>query len=359
MRAQHRVGDASHLDHFRHIVNSNDVSAAQDARRHCRSRAIEPFCYGPAAQHAPDELLAGGADQQGKTQLRKFGQLRDQFVILRITFTETDARIKNNLRFGDACLHRHGDGSAQAGCYIFHYVSRERLLLHGAGLAVHVHQNHRELAASCDLRQPRIGAQGGNVIHDFRTRGDSGFGHFGAAGIDGNGDGQPPAQLFEHREDSSQLLRGRSAFRAGTRRFAADIEDVRTGGFHFDCAGHGGVDLMKKAAVGKAVRRDVEHTHHERVFAKHEGPRRQSQTETFSAKHFPVKHGLAIEPRFAEKTKSNAAEKLCLRMTTKSALQEKDPPLKNARVGHPQKNHKGHILSGKEFGGGNYGAEGT
>jgi len=76
------------------------------------------------------------------------------------------------------------------------------------------------------------------------------------------------------------------------RGFAADIENVRAGTLDFEGAGHSSPGVEKEAAIGEAIGRDVEHTHHESALAEQERARGQPQPEFAPAEHGPLlNHG--------------------------------------------------------------------
>ncbi len=86
-----------------------------------------------------------------------------------------------------------------------HDVAITRRPLHGARLALHVHETHRTLGGGRRLQRPRLlersdvvdqtGARGGGGAHDFRL-----------AGIYGDDDRGLRSQPLDDREDAAQLL---------------------------------------------------------------------------------------------------------------------------------------------------------
>lgn len=76
--------------------------------------------------------------------------------------------------------------------------------------------------------------------------------------------------MVEYGQNAIEFLLGRNSERARPRGFAADVEDVRTGAFHLKRVLDGAARIEKFAAVGEAVRRDVENAHDERALAEHE-----------------------------------------------------------------------------------------
>ena len=122
------------------------------------------------------------------------------------------------------------------------------------------------------------------------------------------------AQVFEHRQNAAQFFFMRNSGRAGAGGFAADIDDVGSGALHRDCTRGGGFGIEKEAAVGEAVRRDVEHAHDQRAFAQEQGARRETQAEFAAMKHRRLlKHDLGerLSGQFAAAAKSLRKSRFC------------------------------------------------
>ena len=67
----------------------------------------------------------------------------------------------------------------------------------------------------------------GDVVHNGSPRLDRRARNFGFRRVDGKRHIDLCSQLFDHRNHTPQLLLKDDRFRAGARRFAADVDDVR------------------------------------------------------------------------------------------------------------------------------------
>ncbi len=124
-----------------------------------------------------------------------------------------------------------------------------------------VHQDHR-CAGRCDeLQAARIVAQGGNIIDDVRARLQRGFHHRRAACIHADG-GSHAHAIFDRGLDALDLFALPHLFCPGPRALTTDIDDRRASLVHGGGVRlHGFGIVHQSAAIGKAVRRDVENTH--------------------------------------------------------------------------------------------------
>src|SRR4029077_4361807 len=126
---------------------------------------------------------------------------------------------------------------------------------------------------------------------------------------------------------------GGGSFRgAWTSRFATHIEQVGAGALDcqgmLDCA----LWLQEFAAIGKAVRCDVQHAHDQRALAKHERARRQPQAERFSAKGHMRKGSVAQVPCLSLKTKFAPRTSSDDRRYGISSPEFAGPPLKRTAI---------------------------
>src|SRR5690606_35962986 len=89
-----------------------------------------------------------------------------------------------------------------------------------------------------------------------------------------------PGERLDDGLDARPLVRGRDLWRAGTRRFAANIEDVGAIGHHAECIGDRGLRVEPDAAVRERVRGDVDDADNECPTTEFEDPAvRQGNTE--------------------------------------------------------------------------------
>ena len=96
--------------------------------------------------------------------------------------------------------------AGQEGRDLGHHVVVARLGLHGARLALHVHQHHLAAELGGDGQAVRRTAQRGDVVPDRRAGRDGGAGHGGLHGVDGDRDVALGADRRDQRDDAGDLL---------------------------------------------------------------------------------------------------------------------------------------------------------
>ena len=90
------------LFHFRDIVDADNVRSAQDRCRYGRSGTKQSLAdshgWLALARHRfPEERFPRWPDQDRAAQPGKFGELRQNFEILFVCFSESDSGIENQL----------------------------------------------------------------------------------------------------------------------------------------------------------------------------------------------------------------------------------------------------------------------
>ena len=191
-------------------------------------------------------------------------QGRQQGQVVREGLAEADAGIQPD----PVPPHPGGQGRVrpgqQEGFHLRDHVPVAGIGLHGPGLALHVHEDHR--AAQ---RRRRLGtgvsAQGGHVVPDGGPGGDGGAGHGGLHGVHGQGAVGPPRQTLDHRQHPVQFLLFGDGVCPRTGRLPADVQDIRPLRRQPQPRGDGGLRRVVAAAVGEAVRRHIDHAHHQRA----------------------------------------------------------------------------------------------
>ena len=109
-----------------------------------------------------------------------------------------------------------------------------------------------------------IAGQAGDVVDDLGAGVDGRAGDGGLAGVDRNRNSHLRRELLDHRQHAPQLFVGSDRLGIGPRAFAADVEQVGAVGDQLQGVRDGRVAIEELAAVGKAVRRDVDDAHHQR-----------------------------------------------------------------------------------------------
>ncbi len=182
---------------------------------------------------------------------------------------ETDTGIEQDALAGNAGPQRRVGARRQE----FHHFGGDVLVtrcqLHGFRRALHVHQHDACTTRRDDIQHPRIG-RGGHVIDDVGAGIERSGRHGRRTRIDTDckASRQFPAQCPDDGQHSRQLLRlgHRQCARASA--FAPDIDDRRTLVQHQagvrECVGQ----CRVTTTVRKAVRRDIEHAHHDRYLCR-------------------------------------------------------------------------------------------
>ncbi len=139
-----------------------------------------------------------------------------------------------------------------------------RVLLHGARLALHVHQAHRGLTVRHCFERTRL-AQRVDIVDHRRPGRNRAAHHFRFAGVD-RYRYREPAKFFQHGHYPPQFFV--EAYRLGTRTrgFSADVENVGTFLDQDPRVFHGLPRVEEASAVGKRIRGDVHHPHDQRAF---------------------------------------------------------------------------------------------
>ena len=170
-------------------------------------------------------------------------------------------------------------------CDVAHRISRERLRLHRARFAAHVHQDEGQLAAAGNFGDAWIPLKRGDVVDHFCAGFGGSLRYFGLIRVNRNWNFEPAAKHVQHGNHPAQLFIGSEPFGAGAGGFAADVEDVGAVAFHLERTGDGRFHFEMQTIAGEAVGRYVEHSHQQRALAEHEGAGWQTEAEFLSGDH--------------------------------------------------------------------------
>ena len=132
-------------------------------------------------------------------------------------------------------------------------------VLHVARGALHVHGDGARAAGPYDFAHHGV-AQAGDVVDDLRPDSERGLGDGGFHGVDGKAE---VCEALDHGQDAAQFLCFADGLRAGTRGFAADVDDVRAFRGEAMRVGDRAFHIGELAAVGKRIRGHIQHAHDE------------------------------------------------------------------------------------------------
>lgn len=121
-------------------------------------------------------------------------------------------------------------------------------------------------------RVPKMAA---DIVYYLDSGIDSAHRGRGMVSVDGeDGTGFLVEDRLDHRQNAGLLFVGSKRNSVGAGRFAADIEDLGPVVEHLECLDEGALRCMlgrvEVAAIGEAVRRDIQDAHDQSVLAKHE-----------------------------------------------------------------------------------------
>jgi hypothetical protein len=124
-----------------------------------------------------------------------------------------------------------------------------------------VHQHDGDARGRGHLGHALVRPPPGHVVDEGGTGVERPFRNLGSHRVDRHRDALVD-QAGDHRDDAAQLLLGVDAQRTGSRRLAADVDDVGTLGDELEPVLDGGVGVQPLAAVGEGVGGDIHHPHH-------------------------------------------------------------------------------------------------
>ena len=219
---------------------------------------------GPAGDQAQG-AFARPADQQWESQRLELVLAVQQLQVVCRRLGKANTGIQHDaLRLHASGLHGlHPVGQPLQ--YLLHHITGVvGVLLHGAGLATHVHQAHPRLPMPRQQFQSAGSLQGLNIVDDVGAH-VQGSGHdLGSTGIHRHR--QPPAHHFgEHRRQSRPFLFGRHRRCTRSRAFATQVQDVGALLHQALRVGQRCLGCIVLTTVGKGVRCEVDDPHHHRA----------------------------------------------------------------------------------------------
>lgn len=106
LRVKYTIGDAGDLNHFGHVVNADDVRAAENACRYSGGCAPDAFVgrsgLAVLREGRAEKTFARSAHEEGVAKPGELWELLQQLVVLREILAKADSRIEHDLRFRHA-----------------------------------------------------------------------------------------------------------------------------------------------------------------------------------------------------------------------------------------------------------------
>ena len=173
------------------------------------------------------------------------------------------------------------------------HIGVDRMVLHAARLALHVHETHRYLQRRRGFDRARF-AQRTHVIDESGAGRDRGTHDFRLGGIDGDRHRHGACNRFDDRNHPVELFLHGNRLRPRTGGFAADIDDVRALLDHRECVRHGRIAHQKNTPVREGVGGNVQDPH--------DGRAREIKRATTAVERRHYKKSAADERRYTRIT---------------------------------------------------------
>jgi hypothetical protein len=184
-----------------------------------------------------------------------------QAQVMRLRLAEADAGIDDDAPARDAKGDERLDPLPEPVKDIERHIVVARITLHGLGAALRVHDADRQGVFGGKGGESGIKGEASHIVDEVGTDARGLLRHGGLAGVDGDGRRDFGADGGDHRRGAADFVidLDRGGPRAGG--FAAHIEDRGSGARHRMGMGERlrGIEML--AAVGKAVRGDIEDAH--------------------------------------------------------------------------------------------------
>ncbi len=222
------------------------------------------------------EVLAREPDQQGKPEGVEEAQTRKEREVFVAEFSEAEAWVKNH----SVRRYANGLGVRDAGSKFCADEGLDRRRVEAGKCvpllrrtaSVHQDETGAGLGVGESASHRFVPGEAADVIDDFGAGLHGSAGGGAVVGVNGkNRLGPGVADGFENGEQAGLLLGWRDPLGVWASRFRADIEDAGAEIEEVQSVLRGFVDFEVCAAVGEAIRGDVEYAHDGRLLAQPQG----------------------------------------------------------------------------------------
>ena len=135
------------------------------------------------------------------------------------------------------------------------------VILHGARLTLHMHDDEARIARTRDLDHRWV-AKTRHIVDDGGTRLHTGARNLGVARVDAHADARP-SELANNLDRTRELFCDRHLGGARTRGLTAHVDDLRTLLDHALRECDGCIMGIVLSPVGERIRRDIQDAHHD------------------------------------------------------------------------------------------------
>ncbi len=178
----------------------------------------------------------------------------EQRQVVRQRLAEADAGIDDQPRAGDAGGFTGFDAGAEPIVDVEDDIVIVGFVLHGARVALGMHQHDRQPGPRRGLEARGIMAQGRDVVDEVHAGLSRAAHHLGLARVDGKPGARAGRQRLDDGADAAPFLLRIDRIGAGPRRFPADVEDVGPLRLQLQRVGDGRIRRQIAPAVGRSCR---------------------------------------------------------------------------------------------------------
>src|SRR5262249_53498901 len=139
--ADDRRADGERLVRFPHIVRSDELHPLARRPQGCGERAADALARAATAAEAADEGLARRAQHARASRRMEQRKPRQEREVVRVLLAEADAGIDGDALAGNARGLARADARFQEIEHVERGIVVLGILLHGAGIARHVHEH--------------------------------------------------------------------------------------------------------------------------------------------------------------------------------------------------------------------------
>ena len=259
-RVRAHVGQRLHG--FRHVVRTHNARA--QLARHKRLGGAHVVALDRVVDAVGEAQIAfaGNGNHDRVAQARKLLEVAYELESLRSRFAEARARVDADALRRHAGGLEHGRLVAQVIAHLGDHIVVLRVLLHGARLALHVHDHHAAIAFGGNLHHGRI-AEARHVVDDGGAGFHARLRHSGMTGVHAHADALL-GKGAHHGKHAGRLLLDAHLGRPRARGLAAHVDHMRALIEHLLRPGQRRLGRVVRAAVAEAVGRDVEDAHDHR-----------------------------------------------------------------------------------------------
>ena len=255
-----RLPHCKRLPGFGNIMDPQDVSSLQHSKKTRRQRAGNTLLGRFILAQPPDKAFPRDADDDGSPQPGERIKMSQNIKVMLKGFSEPDAGINRDPVPRDPRRLACRDPLAKPSAHVRNDIIVPRRQLHGPGVSLHVHQNDARLAARQHTHGAGISSESADIVDDRRSRLSCGPHDHGAPGIDRDSDAAA-RKLLDDRNDPPQLLLDRDRLRAGPRRLATHVNDIRARCMQRQSSRNRRGRRISITAIREAIGGDVDNRH--------------------------------------------------------------------------------------------------